>query len=94
MTRKHKTHQNSVWWVSAIGAVMSVGYATLATALGASQAGNRLGTLTGRAAPPLQKVRGARASGGGGAAGGASPCFLRRKMRLHKQHAASTQCNL
>ena len=46
----------SVWWVSAIGAAMSIGYSTLAVALGASQAGNKLGTLGGRAAPPVDKV--------------------------------------
>ena len=47
----------SAWWASAIGAMMSVGYATLATALGASQAHNKLGTIVGRPAPPMQKVR-------------------------------------
>lgn len=48
----------SAWWASAIGAAMSIGYATLATALGASQATNRLGTLMGREAPPMQKTFG------------------------------------
>jgi hypothetical protein len=48
----------SAWWASAIGALMSIGYSTIAVALGASQAGNHLGSLTGRAAPPVDKAFG------------------------------------
>ncbi|KAI8467603.1 MAG: transmembrane amino acid transporter protein-domain-containing protein [Monoraphidium minutum] len=48
----------SAWWSSIIGALMSIGYSVLAVALGASQAGNHQGSLTGRTAPPLDKVFG------------------------------------
>lgn len=48
----------SAWWSSIIGALMSIGYSVLAVALGASQAHNGLGTITGRAAPPVDKVFG------------------------------------
>lgn len=54
----HKHTLRSAWWASAIGALMSIGYSTIAVALGASQAGNRLGTLGGRAAAPIDKTFG------------------------------------
>ena len=43
-------------WASIVGAVMSIGYCTIALALGASMARNGLGSLGGRAAPPLEKT--------------------------------------
>lgn len=55
-TTHNHAHNCSAWWASAIGALMSVGYSTLAVALGASQAHNGLGTISGRAAPPVDKV--------------------------------------
>ncbi|KAF8062021.1 AAP2 [Scenedesmus sp. PABB004] len=48
----------AAWWASAIGAAMSMGYSTLAIALGASQAHNKLGTLAGKPAPPMEKTFG------------------------------------
>ena len=43
-------------WASIIGAIMSIGYCTIALGLGASMASNGLGSLTGRPAPPLTKT--------------------------------------
>ena len=37
----------AAWWASAIGAAMSLGYSTIAIALGAAEAKNGLGSLTG-----------------------------------------------
>lgn len=48
----------AAWWASVIGATMSLGYATVAIALGAREAGNGLGSLTGRPAPVADKVFG------------------------------------
>lgn len=48
----------SLWWASAVGALMSLGYSTLAVSLGASQASNHLGTIAGRVAPPVDKAFG------------------------------------
>jgi len=39
----------AAWWASAIGAAMSLGYSTVAIALGAAEAHNGLGSLTGDA---------------------------------------------
>lgn len=48
----------AAWWASAIGALMSFGYSSVAIALGAREAHNGLGTLTGRPAPAADKVFG------------------------------------
>lgn len=46
----------SVWLVSALGALMSIGYSLLTVGLGASQAHHGLGSLWGRSAPPGVRV--------------------------------------
>jgi hypothetical protein len=54
----HLPSKNSAWWASALGAMMSIGYSSIAVGLGASQAGNKLGSLAGRPAAPVDKVFG------------------------------------
>lgn len=46
----------SVWLVSALGAVMSLAYSLLTVGLGASQAHHGLGSMWGRSAPPAERV--------------------------------------
>ena len=46
----------SAAWASIIGAVMSIGYSTIALGLGASQASSGLGSLGGRPAEPYVKI--------------------------------------
>ncbi|KAF8073110.1 AAP5 [Scenedesmus sp. PABB004] len=48
----------SVWWVSIIGAVVSVGYSAMTIGLGAASASARKGDLWGQAAPPAKRVIG------------------------------------
>ena len=48
----------SAWWASIIGAIMSIGYSSVAFGLGASEADAMQGTLTGRPAPPMDKLFG------------------------------------
>ncbi|WIA38321.1 hypothetical protein OEZ86_001658 [Tetradesmus obliquus] len=48
----------AAWWASAIGAIMSLGYSTIAIALGASEAHNGLGSLAGKPAAPADKMFG------------------------------------
>lgn len=46
----------AAWWSSVIGALMSLLYSTCALGLGASQAHNRLGSVSGRSAPAAEKA--------------------------------------
>jgi hypothetical protein len=48
----------AAWWASAIGAIMSFGYSAIAIALGAREAHNGLGSLTGKPAAPTDKLFG------------------------------------
>eukprot|EP00882_Tetradesmus_deserticola_P024120 GHRQ01026349.1.p1 GENE.GHRQ01026349.1~~GHRQ01026349.1.p1 ORF type:complete len:200 (+),score=60.32 GHRQ01026349.1:748-1347(+) len=48
----------SAWWASAVGAIMSIGYSAIAIVLGGAQAKNGLGSLSGRPAPPREKLFG------------------------------------
>jgi hypothetical protein len=48
----------AAWWASAIGAIMSLGYSTIAIALGASEAHKGLGSLAGKPAAPSDKMFG------------------------------------
>lgn len=48
----------ALWWVSAIGATMSIGYSLMALILGSMSASNGLGSTWGIPAAPVDKVWG------------------------------------